>query len=379
MHILILLSAFAWLSVLAAPWLAWLPRERLEPEEDRSGHHDEPERLAEVCALVPARDEAEVIGRTLQGLARQAGGLRVIVIDDESTDGTAALAAAAFPAERLTILRGASPPPGWSGKLWALEQGLREAGDARYLLLLDADIELAPGMVAALLGKLEREPRDLVSLMATLRMETFWEKMLAPAFVYFFKLLYPFALSNSRWKGVAAAAGGCILVRREMLEKIGAFASIRGALIDDCTLARRVKEAGGRIWLGLSHSVRSHRPYPDLASLWNMVARNAFTQLRYSPGLLLVTTAALALVFFVPCAGLFLPREGNQLIAGIALAVMGVCYLPTLLYYRRSPVWMLALPLIGALYLGMTWSSALRYWRGQRSQWKGRMYKTAGA
>jgi hopene-associated glycosyltransferase HpnB len=376
MLFLVTISALAWLGVCLVPWRPWSTRERLEVGEKPPAHSRPSAACAPVrlCVLVPARNEAEGIARTLRGLANQDAALSVILIDDESTDGTADAAREAFPAERLTILRGGTPPEGWSGKLWALDQGLASAPACDCLLLLDADIELAPGLVEALARKLESEQLDLVSIMATLRMETFWEKLLAPAFVYFFKLLYPFTLSNSPRSRVAAAAGGCILIRRAMLEKIGAFASIRGALIDDCALARRVKVTGGKIWLGLSHAVRSHRAYPSLASLWNMVARNAFTQLRYSSGLLLLTTAAIAFVFLVPCLGFFVSSAAGRISAGIAILAMVSSYLPTLRYYGRSFLWAAALPFIGILYLAMTWSSALRYWRGERSQWKGRTY-----
>jgi hypothetical protein len=198
--------------------------------------------------------------------------------------------------------------------------------------------------------------------------------MLVPAFVYFFKLLYPFALGNNPQSCVGVAAGGCILVRAKMLQKIGGFTALKGALIDDCTFARKVKEAGGRNWIGLSHSVRSHRPYPELSNFWEMVARTAYTQLRYSVLMLALTTLLMLLVFWIPVVGLFWNSTIIRLTASIGLGTMALCYLPMLLYYRRSVLWLLTLPVIGSLYLFMTWSSALRYWQGKRSQWKGRMY-----
>jgi hopene-associated glycosyltransferase HpnB len=374
MEFLVLLSALAWLGVLLAPWQPWRTRERIAPSagDQAEGH------FPDLTILIPARNEAAVIERTLLGIKAQGGLARVILIDDQSTDETAALARKILGEERLTILSGKPLPMGWTGKLWALEQG-RQQGLPEWVLLLDADIELAPGILAALRRKLTSEKLGLVSVMAELRMESFWEKLLAPAFIYFFKLLYPFALSNDPRSRIAAAAGGCILLRAAVLEEIGGFAAIRGALIDDCTLARRCKQHGSATWLGLSHEVRSHRAYPNLDSLWNMVARNAFTQLRYSPALLLATTALLVLVFWMPWLGLGGPSLWSRAIAGAALLALTFAYLPTLRYYRRSPLWALALPIVGTLYLLMTWSSAIRYWRGRRSEWKGRSYATEEA
>jgi hopene-associated glycosyltransferase HpnB len=371
MAIFVFLSALAWLGLWCVPWKPWSARESIEPADAT-----EAAQAPRLAVLIPARDEAGVIGPTLRALRGQGGGLRVIVIDDQSRDGTAALAARLWPSEELVVVSGEPLPEGWSGKLWALEQGWRVARAAQpeEVLLLDADIELAPGMAAALAGKLRREGLDLVSVMAALRMESFWEKALVPAFVYFFKLIYPFALSNDPRSGCAAAAGGCILLRAGMLERLGGFDSIRGALIDDCTLARKVKEAGGKTWIGLSHSVCSHRPYPDLGGIWNMVARNAFTQLRYSRALLLATTALLVLVFWAPVFGLLAPAAATRAAAAAAFIAMAAAYAPTLLYYRRSVAWALGLPVIGALFLFMTWTSAWRYWRGKRSEWKGRVY-----
>jgi len=370
MLVLVLLSALVWFGVLLVPWRPWSTRERIGAA-DEAAIPDEND--PSVTALIPARDEAVVIERTLAGLGAQPIGLHVVLVDDQSTDGTADIAAKTLEENRLTIVRGEPLPPGWSGKLWALEQGSRHANTA-HVLLLDADIELAPGILPALLRKMESSNLDLVSVMAELRMVSFWEKLLVPAFVYFFKLLYPFSLANNPRSRVAAAAGGCILLRADALRQIGGFSAIRGALIDDCTLASRVKDRGGKIWLGLSHDVRSHRPYPDLASLWNMVARNAFTQLRYSIGLLLLTTALMLLVFWVPVAAVFFPLLKIQFIGLAALLAMGVAYIPTLRFHGRSIWWAPALPVIGALYLAMTWSSAFRYWFGKRSEWKGRIY-----
>ncbi|MDN5874752.1 MAG: glycosyltransferase, partial [Sinobacteraceae bacterium] len=273
----------------------------------------------------------------------------------------------------VTVIAGEDKPPGWVGKLWALEQGLRRV-QTPLVLLLDADIELRPGMVAALLQHKRKTGAQFVSLMANLRRNGFWDELLLPAFVYYFKLLYPFAVSNSRSRAVAAAAGGCVLVEAEALCAAGAFESLQGALIDDCTLARRVKDVGGRTWIGLSHGVVSLRPYGDLRSIYGMVARSAYTQLRYSPLLLLAVTAIFVFAYWLPLAAVIFGDGVAPYVGFAALLAMMIGYLPTLHYYRVSPYLCLLLPLTGTLYLGMTWGSALRYWRGLRSSWKGRDY-----
>lgn len=353
-----------WLGILLTPWQPWRTRERLEANIE-SGK----ESLADITVLVPARDEAPVIEQTLDGLRHQGGDLRVIVIDDGSRDGTADSARRAG----AEVIHAGELPPGWAGKLWALEQGRRVA-TTPLILLLDADISLQPGTVAALRRHLQCGALQMVSLMAELRMASPWERLLIPAFVYFFKLLYPFRLANGRTRWVAAAAGGCILVEARALERIGGFASLRGAIIDDCTLAARIKRNGGRTWVGLTHAARSLRAYQRLDTIWDMVARSAFTQLRYSTPLLLLCTALMAAAFWLPVISLV--SAGIAPVLGlIALAAMAASYWPTLHYYGRSPWWCLALPAVGTLYLAMTWSSAARYWRGERSRWKGRVYR----
>lgn len=357
-----------WAGILLAPWRPWSTRERLDARSGAEKNAD----LSDVTVLIPARDEAEAIGRTLRALAGQGRGLTVILVDDQSRDGTAE-AARAVGLPGLTVIEGEPLPAGWSGKLWALEQARCRTRTPR-LLLLDADIELAPGTIATLKEKMVGEGLGLVSLMATLRMVNVWEALLMPAFVYFFKLLYPFAVSNSRSRLVAAAAGGCILAEARALEAIGGFGALRGALIDDCTLARKVKDAGFRTWIGLSHSAVSLRRYRRLSDIWNMVARSAYTQLRYSPALLLLCTVLLALGCWAPPLALAFSAPLAKGLAGAALGAMTAGYLPTLLYYRSSPLWALAMPVIGTLFLAMTLSSAVRYWRGKRSEWKGRIY-----
>jgi len=367
----------AWLGVLLLPSGAWRTRERLEVTTDPAeggGTAD----LRHVTVLIPARNEAEAIGITLRGLAAQGQGLEVLVIDDQSDDGTAAAAHAANAAFAapldLRVISGAELPAGWGGKLWALEQGFREA-DRPVCLLLDAEIELAPGVVPALLDKLDSDGRAMVSVMAELECASFWEKLLVPPFIFFFKLIYPFAKVNNPRRSTAAAAGGCILLRRDVLAGIGGFAAIRDALIDDCTLASRVKRAGHSIWLGLSRSVQSRRRYPDLASFRRMVTRTAFTQLRYSLGLLLLVVALMLAVFVAPLAAVIGSADFGRAAGAGALAAMAVSYWPTVRFYRLSPGWIATLPVAATLFLAMTIESALNYWFGVRAVWKGRSYR----
>lgn len=361
-----IVPAVMWLGLLLVPWRPWSTREHLEADPSASV------RLDDITVLIPARNEADVIGTTLRALQAQGDGLQVIVIDDQSNDSTASVARS-YPTVR--VIAGAPLPEGWAGKLWALEQG-RQHVRTPLTLLLDADIELRPGMLATLLLHKQREQRQFVSIMADLRRTSFWDRLLLPAFVYYFKLLYPFALSNARSKLVAAGAGGCILVDTDMLERIGAFASLRDALIDDCALARQVKRAGGRTWIGLSRDVVSRRPYGNFDAIHRMVARSAFTQLGYSTAVLLVVTALFLLAYGAPLMLLGAPHVWP--LAWLALMAMMLGYLPMLRYYRMPLWWALLLPLGAGLYLGMTWSSALRYWRGVRSQWKGRVYGVGG-
>ncbi len=357
-----------WLAILLLPWRPWSTRERIE-----GSRHPPHAALAEVTALIPARDEAESISSTLHALAQQGPLAHLILIDDQSNDGTANLAhALALP--NLRVIEGVAPAPEWSGKLWALEQGLAHVVTP-YTLLLDADIELSPGLLSALLEKMFAENRVMVSVMARLPMESWWEALLIPPFIYFFKLIYPFALANSRSPVIAAAAGGCILIKTATLRQIGGFAALRGALIDDCTLARKVKNTGGSVWLGLSQGVRAIRPYTDLSSIWNMVARTAFTQLRYSSGLLLLCTVLMLIIFVVPVYGVWSRAPAVRLSSALSLGLMFITYSPVLSYYGRTRWWLPTLPVAAALYLAMTWTSALRFWRGERSRWKNRVYE----
>ena len=363
----VLITAVGWVGLWLLPWRPWSTRQRLEPAEPLPAQD-----LSQITVLIPARNEAAYLGRTLQALAGQGSAMPVIVVDDQSVDGTAQVARANFHGP-LQVVSGQPLPPGWTGKVWALEQGLR-CVTTPLVLLLDADIELAPGMMAALKRKLDAEQLDLVSIMATLRMKTFWEKRLLPAFVYFFKLLYPFALGNDPRRRLGVAAGGCLLVKTAMLRRVGAFGMLRDALIDDCALAQRIKDAGGRTWIGLSHGVRSHRAYVGLAGLWDMVARTAFTQLKYSVWHLVGVTVLMLWAFWAPWYGIAAGPGTVRAMGAVGLGAMMCSYVPMLRYYGLTVAWALALPVVATLYVLMTWSSAIRHWQGQRAQWKGRTY-----
>jgi len=361
------IGAFFWLVILFLPWRPWDIREVIDsapacPDLD----------LSDITVLIPARNEAEVIATTLSTLNNQGHDLAMVVVDDRSTDGTFAIAQTSG-VQNLRVLSGELLPAEWSGKLWALEQGFRHVSTP-LTLLLDADIELRPGIIQTLRQKLRENHLQLISAMAHMRMVNLWERLFMPAFVYFFKMLYPFRLSNSGSTRVAAAAGGCILLETRLIEEIGGFKAMHMELIDDCALAKRVKALGYRTWIGLTHSVHSLRSYEDLADIWNMVARTAFCQLRYSAILLVGTTMIMLLVFWLPIAGLFFPAVIAKVISACALAAMILSYLPTLKFYGQSRSWALLLPLIATLYLAMTWSSAIWFWVGTGSPWKGRFY-----
>ena len=356
-----------WTAILALPWQPWRNRETLE-----AGNDDRNADLSDVTILIPARNEAEVIAETLSSLAAQGQGHNIVLINDQSTDATVA-EANRMGLDNLTIVNGRALEHGWSGKLWALHQGLPRVSK-KIMLLLDADIRLQPGTISALKTRMQEHDLHLVSLLAFLRMESRWEKLLMPAFVYFFKLLYPFHLSNNGSKVVAAAAGGCILLRTDSLVRAGGFEAIKDKLIDDCALARRFRDAGLATWIGLSHSAQSRRCYDGLASIWNMVARTAYTQLHHSLILLALCTALLAAGFVLPLAGLFSADLAVRLTALAGILLMTASYLPTLRYYRINPAWCAAFPFAGALYLLMTWSSAWRHWNGAGADWKQRSY-----
>jgi len=322
-----------------------------------------------VTAIIPARNEALVVAQSVSSLAAQCypAAFHIVLVDDHSTDATAAIARRSATPEQLTVIQAAPLPPGWTGKLWALSQGIHHARAPDYLLLTDADIVHPPDNVSSLITRAETG-YDLVSYMAKLQCRSLPERALIPAFVFFFFLLYPPAWIRDPRRKTAGAAGGCILIRREALERIGGIAAIRGELIDDCALARAVKRAGGRIWLGLSEDTRSIRDYATFGEIGRMISRTAFTQLRYSALLLAGTILGLAFTFWLPVA----LTAAAQPLGIIAWLLMSVAYWPTLRFYDRSPLWAPLLPLIAAFYMACTIHSAIQYWRGSGGQWKGR-------
>jgi len=327
-----------------------------------------------VAVVVPARDEAAVIEASLRSLLLQdyAGPLRVILVDDNSTDATGHIART-MDDVRLTVLDGAARPAGWSGKLWAVSQGVTEAGTADLVLLTDADIVHESAHISSLVSKIERYGLDLVSEMVRLKCDSWAERSLVPAFVFFFQMLYPFEWVNDGLRATAAAAGGTIMVRRRVLERIGGIESVRGALIDDVALAVAVKK-GGRIWLGHSDLARSVRPYPAVADIWQMIARTAFVQLRYSWLLLVLTTFGMALTWLLPPA-LALFGHGAAFWCGLtAWLMLSASYLPTLSRFGRSPLWAPFLPLVAAFYMAATIGSAANHYLGRGVAWKGRAY-----
>jgi hopene-associated glycosyltransferase HpnB len=352
-----------------------------------------------ICAIVPARNEASVIPQSLQSLLSQtySGRFQVMLVDDQSTDGTANIArhtAQACQAEEFLQIMTTEPlPTGWSGKLWAVHQGIKRViQDSQkplpdYFLLTDADILHDVNNLKQLVTKAEQEHLDLVSLMVLLRCKSFWEKLLIPAFIFFFQKLYPFPWVNQPRHPMAAAAGGCILVRRDTLMAVGGIEVIRKALIDDCALGAAIKGnrkpdgQTGRIWLGLTTTTISLRAYPSLQSIWEMVARTAFTQLSYSFALLFLSLVGMTLIYVLPPAGLLLGwATGDWAIAlssGLAWALMTIAYWPTIRLYKLSPLWALTLPLVGVLYTLMTLDSAVQHVQGRGSAWKGRVYSTA--
>jgi hopene-associated glycosyltransferase HpnB len=405
-----LLSLTIWIFLLTAWGQFWRCNQRLPPQTPNPKLNfpnselqtPNPE-LPKVAIIIPARNEADVIATTVRSLLQQnyPGQISLIVVDDQSDDGTATQAQQAAQAvlgqetenRSLILLSGQPLPAGWTGKLWALEQGTRHAQHhlrptPTYLLLTDADIEHDPNNLAQLVVKAEQEQLDLVSLMVRLRCESIWEKLLIPAFVFFFQQLYPFPWVNNPQKKTAAAAGGCILLRQTALQRIGGMTALQNALIDDCSLAAQVKAPKGitpnntsqnhPIWIGLSTTTCSLRAYTTLESIWNMVARTAYTQLNYSPLLLAGTIVGMVLVYLAAPLGLLYGAIAANwtivAIAGFTWLLMALAYWPTVQIYDQSPLWAFALPGIAFLYTLMTLDSARRHWQGQGGAWKGRVY-----
>jgi hopene-associated glycosyltransferase HpnB len=383
-----LLAAAAWVYLLAAHGQYWRTDQRLPPVPGQA-----PGEWPAVVAVVPARNEAAILPETLPTLLAQdyAGTFRVILVDDDSSDGTARIAAGlGGTAGRLQVVSARPAPPGWAGKVWAMSEGLRAAGEARYVLFTDADIGYAPRSLAELVAAAEARGCALLSQMALLRTRAFWERLLIPAFVYFFAQLYPFRRVNGARSGAAAAAGGCMLARRAALAEAGGLEPIKGARIDDVALAGLLKRSGHECWLGFTAEVVSRRKYGTLGEIWAMVARSAYTQLRHSPAALAATVIGLAWLYLLPVAatvaGLALLADGSAApgpdhraaawlaAAGLAAwAVMSVTYLPVLRLNRLSAARAPSLPLVAAAYAAMTMSSAWRHHRGRGVPWKGRV------
>ena len=388
-------SAAAWVYLVAAHGGFWRTGERLPPRRAGTGSTSWPP----VVAVVPARNEADSLPGTLPALLGQEypGEFRVFLVDDGSDDGTAGVAAelgekaARDGGAPLTVVSGRPRPDGWAGKVWAMSQGLAAAVDTgsaasapAYVLFTDADITWAPTALRDLVRAAEDDDRALVSQMALLRAETAWERVIVPAFVYFFAQLYPFRKVNNPRSRTSAGAGGCMLIEAEALERAGGLEPMRGALIDDVALGTLLKKNGNRIWLGLTTDIRSDRPYPSLGSLWHMIARSAYVQLRYNPALLAGTLVGLLLLYAVPPAGviaaLIAVAVGSTgaaaAVSGIAglvgWALMTASYLPMLRFYRLSPLRAPALPLIALLYAAMTADSARRHYSGRAVSWRGR-------
>lgn len=375
-------SLLGWLYLTFGNGRFWYADQRLggeKPISHEAGH------CPTVVAIVPARNEADVIERTLSSLLEQdyPGEFHVVMVDDQSDDRTGDIArqlASQHPAgARLTVAMAEERPHGWMGKMWAVHTGLQFAEkhwpDAVYQYLTDADIEHSRGNLRELVSKAESGGLDLVSLMVRLHCKHAWEKLLIPAFVYFFQQLYPFPLINDPHSAVGGAAGGCMLVRTRTLKQVGGMEVIRGEVIDDCALGLAIKRRG-KIWVGLTDSEHSIRPYVGLTDIWEMVTRTAYTQLRYSPLVLVSTVIGLALVYLLPpLVTLTWPIHENSSagkLAALAWCLMMYTFQPTLRIYALAPTFGFVLPVAALLYLGMTIDSARRHWLRIGGQWKGR-------
>jgi hopene-associated glycosyltransferase HpnB len=343
---------------------------------------------ARVAVIIPARNETDLIGRTVTSMLQQTGplSLDIFVIDDSSSDGTAQAALAAArdvkQTQRATvsIIQGKPLVPGWSGKLWAVEQGIERASalSPDFFLLTDADIEHAPDSAATLVGIAQQGDYDLASFMVRLHCETFAERALLPAFVFFFLKLYPPSWIANPRRSMAGAAGGSILIRPEALRRAGGIESIRGEVIDDCALARRVKESGGKIWLGMARETRSIRPYGTFTEIGRMISRGAFNQLRHSAWMLLLAISGLTVTYLLPPILVFFSHRWlPAILGGAAWLLMAICFLPMVRLYRLNPLWTLALPLIAIFYMGAAVHSAFKYWSGRGGEWKGRIQDPA--
>lgn len=379
---LAVLSALIWFGLIFFHGKFWQGGPILRPANPS---HTPADIAPSVTVVIPARDEAEGIEAALSSLLQQdyPGKLSLILVNDRSEDDTGALARnLPDPMGRLTVLDGADPSPGWSGKLWAVAQGVAEARrqqeqDTGYILLTDADIVHAPAHVSTLVAKAQTDALHMVSEMVELQCESLPERALVPAFVFFFALLYPFAKVNDPESRTAGAAGGTILIRRDTLAEIGGIAALKGALIDDCTLATCVKQAGGRLYLGHSCLAKSIRPYPYVADVWRMIARTAYVQLRFSPVLLVLTVLAMCVVWVAPGV-IALFGHGLARWVGAATWLVSIgSFVPTLRRFRLSPLWALTLPFVALFYTAATIGSAVNHYCGRGVVWKNRAYREA--
>lgn len=365
-----LLSLAIWLYLVFAHHGFWLTRER-----DTNALPEAPLHWPPVTAIVPARDEADVIARSIGSLIAQdyPGEFNIILVDDNSSDSTAQVARDLPGAQqRLTIIDGAPLARGWTGKLWAVHQGVAAAGDTpEWLWLTDADIAHTPDTLTTLVTRAVGDQRVLVTLMAKLRCESLAERALIPAFVWFFQMLYPFARVNQRTSKLGAAAGGCMLAERAALERAGGIAALRNALIDDCTLGALMKRQGS-VWLGLTNRSASIRRYDSWESVAAMISRSAYAQLNYSPWLLGGTLAGLTITYLAPPLLALFGHGYAQFFGATAWGLMTIAFQPMLRFYRRSPVWGIGLPGIALYYAGCTFASARAHWLGRGGMWKGR-------
>lgn len=365
---IVLSSALLWLIILILPWKPWSTEEQLD-----SCSHASERSLSNVTVIIPARNEEHYIQKTIEAVKNQGKGIKIVIVDDCSQDQTYLLAKKSIIKSDI-IIKGKPRPPDWSGKLWALEQGLAKV-KTEFTLLLDADILLKPFIVSTALDFMETNQIDFLSLMAKLKMQNLVERLFMPAFIYFFKLLYPFSISNKPNTFIAAGAGGFILIKTDFLQMVHAFQSLKNALIDDCALASKIKKTGAKTWIGLTHSVISMRSYKKIREIWQMVERTAFTQLHYSAILLSITTFIMAIAFIVPIAGLLSLDLKIMILCIAAISFMCITYLPVLKFYSQKAIFAPLLSLVAICYVAMTWSSALKYWKGQGTYWKGRKYR----
>ncbi|MDD3371658.1 MAG: glycosyltransferase [Alphaproteobacteria bacterium] len=370
LFVLSMIAAAAWICMTLANGMFWLP---LLPGESRTATPK-----PSVDIVVPARNEASILPLTLPTLLAQAyaGDWKILLVDDHSTDGTAEIARKIAQdmkrSERLTVIAAPDLPAGWSGKVAAMNAGVAQS-KADYILFTDADIRHSRLSLERLTAHAIEKKLDLVSRMVKLNCESFAEKLLIPAFVFFFMMLYPFRRANAPLSPAAAAAGGVMLLKKSMLDRIGGLSRIKSALIDDCTLAKAVKNAGGAIELTLTQEIRSVRPYPRIKDVWAMIARTAYTQLHYSPFLLIATVAGLSFLFLMPCAAIVLASDAAAIVGGyLSLFIMAGIYMPMVRFYDLSPLWAFTLPVAAIVYAGATMDSARRYHLGNGGQRKGR-------